>query len=272
MARVVFSKLVLAGTICAFVAPAFAQAPIQLVPPGGGPPAAPSRPQQSAPNAPVPLPLPRPIEAAPSAPARPGGAAPATAARPAVTESGQLDQSQAATLSRITDAFNAIREMNGTFVQVDNNGARSIGRFFLTKPGRIRFQYDRPNPLDIVADGTDVVVRDRRLNTQDLYPLAQTPLRYLLNERIDLRRDAKVLAVFQDQGQISVTIEERGNFTEGQLTLFFDAANLQLTQWTITDARGQETAVSIRNVQTNQRNDPAVFRIDRLSNQQRTGN
>jgi outer membrane lipoprotein-sorting protein len=219
----------------------------------------------------VPLPLPRPIEAAPSAPARPPGQ-PAQAARPAVTQGAQLDQSQAATLARITDAFNAIREMSGTFVQVDDNSARSTGRFHLTKPGRIRFQYDRPNPLDIVADGTDVVVRDRRLNTQDLYPLAQTPLRYLLAERIDLRRDAKVLAVFQEQGQISVTIEERGNFTEGQLALFFDANTLQLTQWTITDARGRETAVSIRNVVTNQRNDPALFRIDRLANQQRTGN
>lgn len=272
MARAGLSRMILAGAICAFVAPALAQAPIQLVPPGGGPPASPPRPPQSAPNAPVPLPLPRPIEAAPSAPARPGGGAPATAARPAVTQGAQLDQSQAATLTRITEAFNAIREMNGSFVQVENNGGRSTGRFFLTKPGRIRFQYDRPNPLDIVADGSDVVVRDRRLNTQDLYPLSQTPLRYLLNERIDLGRDAKVLAVFQDQGQISVTIEERGNFTEGQLTLFFDSANLQLTQWTITDARGQETAVSIRNVQTNQRNDPALFRIDRLANQQRSGN
>jgi outer membrane lipoprotein-sorting protein len=153
--------------------------------------------------------------------------------------------------------------MNGRFSQVEADGSRSTGRFYLTKPGRIRFLYDRPNPLDIVADGTDVIVRDRRLNTQDLYPLSQTPLRYLTTERIDLVRDARVVNVFADQDLVSVTIEERGSFTEGQLTLFFDASHFALRQWTITDARGNETAVAVSDVVTNQRNNPQLFAIDR---------
>jgi outer membrane lipoprotein-sorting protein len=192
--------------------------------------------------------------------------APAAAQRPSGGQStprGQLAPTQVATLRRISEVYNSFREMNGRFTQVDGAGRRTTGRFYISKPGRIRFTYDRPSPLEIVADGTDVVVRDRRLNTQDLYPLGQTPLRYLTSQSIDLTRDARVVSVFNDQDMVSVTIEERGNFAEGQLTLYFDATNFQLRQWTIVDGRGAETNVAVSNVQTNQRNDPALFVIDR---------
>jgi outer membrane lipoprotein-sorting protein len=206
--------------------------------------------------------------APPQTPAAPGAVQQAQAQRtpaapPSQTTRGNLTPAQVATLRRITEVFNSVREMNGRFTQVEADGSRTTGRFYITKPGRIRFQYDRPSVLDIVSDGTDVVVRDRRLNTQDLYPLRDTPLRYLTNERIDLLRDARVVSVFNDQDMVSVTIEERGTFTEGQLTLYFDASNFSLRQWTITDARGNETAVTVAGVTTNQRNNPQLFAIDR---------
>lgn len=241
------SALVIAGAVALCAGAALAQGgPVQLTP--GGP---------------TPQTRPAPGAQPPATPARPAQA-PAPAPNQTVQGRGNLNATQVATLRRITEVYNSVREMNGRFTQVEADGARSTGRFYISKPGRIRFQYDRPSVLDIVSDGTDVVVRDRRLNTQDLYPLSQTPLRYLTNERIDLLRDARVVSVFNDQDMVSVTIEERGNFTEGQLTLYFDASNFSLRQWTITDARGNETAVTVSGVTTNQRNNPQLFAIDRL--------
>ena len=84
--------------------------------------------------------------------------------------------------------------MSGNFVQIGADGRRASGNFYLQKPGKVRFEYDPPSPIDIIADGSSVVVRDRRLATQDLYPLSQTPLRFLLADRIDLLRDTNVTA------------------------------------------------------------------------------
>lgn len=266
------SCLAIAVALASGVSAVQAQTPLQLTP-GGSPPAtraAPLPPQRpangAAPNqgqSQVP-----PAWAAPAQPAAPRASTPPAAAAPApVTATpvaaGQLGAAQLATLRRITEAYNATREMSGRFTQVEMNGSRTTGRFYISKPGKIRFVYDRPSRLDIVADGRDLVVRDRGLNTQDLYPLSQTPLRYLLNDRIDLARDAKVVNVFNDQDMVSVTIEERTQFTEGQLTLYFDASDFALRQWTITDARGNETSVAVTGVQTNQRNNPTLFEIDR---------
>ena len=84
--------------------------------------------------------------------------------------------------------------MSGKFVQIGADGRRASGHFYMQKPGKVRFEYDPPSPIDIIADGSSVVVRDRRLATQDLYPLSQTPLRFLLADRIDLMRDTHVTA------------------------------------------------------------------------------
>jgi outer membrane lipoprotein-sorting protein len=242
-------------------------APLQLTP-GGVTQTRPAAPANQGTN--VPVPPQRPSAPAQAAPVQrpPAATAPAQAARGV----GNLSGSQVATLQRINEVFNGIREMNGRFTQIDGDGSRSTGRFYLTKPGRIRFVYDRPSSLDIIADGTDVVVRDRRLNTQDLYPLSQTPLRYLTNDRVDLVRDAHVVNVFNDQDMVSVTIEERGNFAEGQLTLFFDSTTFALRQWTIVDGRGSETAVAVSDLATNQRNNPQLFAIDRTQMQGPRGN
>lgn len=250
-----------------------APAPLQLTPGSSPttqaaplPPQRPATPPASSQNAPVPPAWAAPAQAPGQArTAPPQAAAPSLPPPPAATPvaTGSLSTAQVQTLRRITESYNATREMNGRFTQVEANGRRTTGRFFISKPGKIRFVYDRPSRLDIIADGRDLVVRDRGLNTQDLYPLSQTPLRYLLNDRIDLTRDAKVVNVFNDQDMVSVTIEERTQFTEGQLTLYFDASDFALRQWTITDARGNETSVAVEGVSVNQRNNPNLFEIDR---------
>ncbi|OQW52528.1 LolA family protein [Candidatus Raskinella chloraquaticus] len=231
--------VLLAVTIIAGAA--HAQAPVPLVPQ--------ARPQQSQPQA-------KP----PSTPERKTNDV-TLRSTPVVSSAQPLSPQQTATLQKVSTAFNAMHDMQATFTQVEFDGARATGRFFLTKPGRVRFQYDRPSPLEIVADGSDLVVRDRKLNTQDFYPLKQTPLRYLLNERIDLTKDAKVLAVLQDNDLVTVVIEDRNDFSQGQLTLFFDAHSYELRQWSVIDSNGRETAVAIHNVALNRPNNPELFKI-----------
>lgn len=165
-------------------------------------------------------------------------------------------------LAQINRYFNAIDTMRGEFVQFGPDGQRTQGRFALARPGKVRFFYDPPSTLDIIADGKSVAVRDRRLATQDIWPLSRTPLRFLLDSSIDLTADAKVTDVEVQPDIISVTIEEDTAFGEGALTLLFDAQTKQLKQWNVVDAKGQETSVSIYNVATGVALDDDLFEID----------
>ena len=101
--------------------------------------------------------------------------------------------------------------LDGNFVQVGPDGSKSEGEFYLQKPGKVRFDNDAPSPIEIIADGSQVVVADRKLTTQDLYPLSQTPLRFLLADRIDLLQDTNVVGVYPDDIFSPWSIEEKQN-------------------------------------------------------------
>ncbi|MBJ3777219.1 LolA family protein [Acuticoccus mangrovi] len=171
----------------------------------------------------------------------------------------------AATSSALTEInryFNSIKTMKGEFVQFGPDGSRTEGRFAIQRPGKVRFFYDKPSTLDIIADGKSVAVRDRKLATQDIWPLQRTPLRFLLDNTIDLTKDAKVTDVDVQPDLISVRIEENTAFGDGSLTLFFDAETKELKQWNVVDSQGQETSVSIYNVATGVPVDEDLFDID----------
>jgi len=164
-------------------------------------------------------------------------------------------------LQKVNAYFNGIETMRGEFVQFGPDGSRTSGRFAIQKPGKVRFFYDKPSSLDIIADGGSVAVRDRRSDTQDIWPLRRTPLRFLLDNTIDLTTDAKVTDVDVQPDLISVTIEESTAFGDGALTMMFDAQTNELRQWNVVDSKGQETSVSIYNVSTGVELDQDLFRI-----------
>jgi len=209
-------------------------------------------------------------------PARP--AAKNTPARPKPTTTGQaarttkpgetlaLDENQRSLIDRVSLYLSTINTLVGHFVQVGPDGTKSEGQFYISKPGRVRFEYNPPNPIDITADGRLVSVRNRNLDTQDLFPLSQTPLRFLLSERIDLRRETNVVGVYADDIFATVVIEEKQPLIgTSRLMMMFDAKNLQLKQWTVTDAQGFDTTVAVSNLDVSTRPDPSIFTIDTSS-------
>jgi hypothetical protein len=102
---------------------------------------------------------------------------------------------QKAAAARVSGYLSSLRTLAGNFVQVGPDGSRSTGDFYIQKPGKVRFEYDAPSPIAMISDGSSLVVRDTKLATQDIYPLSQTPLRYLLSDRIDLMKDTNVVSV-----------------------------------------------------------------------------
>ena len=137
------------------------------------------------------------------------------------------------------------------------------GEFYMQKPGRVRFEYDPPSPMEIIADGQSVVVRDRKLATQDVYPLSQTPLRFLLSDRIDLLRETNMVAVRSDDMNVTVVIQEwQALIGTSQLMMVLGAKDYQLKQWTVKDPQGYDTTVAISNLDISKRPDPRLFRLD----------
>ena len=230
---------------------------------------------------PVPAPLPKTGTAPPPAAAKPATetrqtpslfpfsalfgnkSSTATPAPSAPEPPSPFDAKQRALLDRISNYLSSVQTMVGKFVQVGPDGGRTEGTFYMQKPGRVHFEYNPPSPIDIISDGSSVVVRDRKLATQDLYPLSQTPLRYLLAERIDLLRDTDVVSVSADDSFATVVIEQKQLLVgTNRLMIMFDAKDVTLKQWTVTDLQGFDTTVAVYNLDSTKKPDPNLFVIN----------
>lgn len=174
-----------------------------------------------------------------------------------------FDASQKAAAAKVSAYLQNLSTLSGNFVQVGPDGSRTTGAFFIQKPGKVRFEYDPPTTIAMVSDGQSLAVRDTKLGTQDIYPLSQTPLRFLLSDRIDLMKDTNVVAVTSDDLYTSVIIEERNAVVgTSRLMLMVGTKDGQLKQWTITDPQGYDTTVAIYNLDTTKKPDAGMFKID----------
>lgn len=174
-----------------------------------------------------------------------------------------FDADQKAAAARMSAYLTSLTFLSGNFVQVGPDGSRSKGDFYIQKPGKVRFEYDPPSQIAMIADGSSLAVRDKKLATQDIYPLSQTPLRYLLADKIDLMRDTNVVAVTMDDLYISVTIEEKSPIVgTSRMMLMLGVKDNQLKQWTVTDPQGYDTTVAIYNLDSVRKPDASLFKID----------
>jgi outer membrane lipoprotein-sorting protein len=166
-------------------------------------------------------------------------------------------------VAKANNFLNSTRFMSADFVQIGPDGRRTEGLLVVQRPGRMLFRYKPPAHLEIVANGRSVAVRDTKLGTQDLYLIAQTPLKFLLADRIDLATDTTVRRTAIDERAASVEIEDKATLGgKSDITLVFDPENFDLKQWTVIDPQGFRTLVSLFALDFVTKPDPEWFHID----------
>jgi len=170
----------------------------------------------------------------------------------------EFDPAQQEAVRIVNTYLNSFIHLEGDFTQVAPDSQVSEGRFFLRRPGRVRFDYTKPDRLLVIADGFWIGVVDRKLRTLDRYPIISTPYWALLKDEVDLRTDARILSVERDAGLILVAIDDPSGQAAGSLTLIFEEVDdptghvgdsaLRLSQWLVTDAQGLTTSVAVKNL------------------------
>ena len=174
----------------------------------------------------------------------------ATAMLFAVPSNAAVGGKDKETVKAISKHFAGVPSMMGEFVQFGPNGEQTGGKFYLQRPGKIRFDYTKPSPILVKADGKTVGIHNRKLKTWDFYPLSKTPLRLLLADRIDVN-DKAIRSVKRENDLTTVVLSDKSVFGSSKITLMFDPKSFELRQWTITDDQGKDTSVMIFNVEQN---------------------
>jgi len=154
----------------------------------------------------------------------------------------------------------AIRTMVGRFLQIDTNGGRSEGTFFLERPDKIAFRYAPPSREEIVSVGRGFYVLNRRDETYYAYPQDTIPLRQFLGDRINLL-EANVVDVTTSDGYISITVIDETVAGTVQVSLIFDTDTKELVQWSLVEPSGAELTFSLYDVEKDVQIPRAFFSI-----------
>ncbi len=162
-------------------------------------------------------------------------------------------------LDRLLAYLNSIHSLLARFEQVAPNGAVSHGTVWLERPGRIRFQYDPPSPLLLIAGHGQVYFRDFQLNQVSTIPLSRTPLSILLADRITFSGPVTVTDFVKLPGELQVSLVRTVNPGAGLLALVFTEPPLKLYQWTVVDAQHKITRVTLSDIKTGGRFDDKLF-------------
>ena len=190
-----------------------------------------------------------------------GGMAAFGAGQPAPPRLVEFTDAQRADLDRISVWLNALKTLKGGFVQIDGDGNIAQGTFYLSRPGRMRFEYLPPSPTLVVANDGSVWVKNARLNTVDRYSVSDTPLELLLKDNSDLKRNRAVVGVDDENGAIVLHARSSSNRVQGNITIVFASANLELRQWTVKDNQGGVTTVALQQPRIGGALDEALFAV-----------
>ncbi|WP_170317590.1 LolA family protein [Paroceanicella profunda] len=168
-----------------------------------------------------------------------------------------------ADVQRISNYLNGLTTMEGSFIQTNPDGSISEGKFYIRKPGLMRFEYAPPNPAVVVSDGTWVAVVDRASNAgAQRYPLGETPLDLILRDRVDLAREGAVQSVEREGGQLRVRALDPDAPRKGDITMVFSDNPLELRQWIVRDENGGITTVVLSEMRRGVQLERSLFSIE----------
>ncbi|MFC4351876.1 outer membrane lipoprotein carrier protein LolA [Fodinicurvata halophila] len=182
-----------------------------------------------------------------------------------LTAQAELSEDQQELVEEVESYLNDIDTMEGRFVQVTSTGNYAEGDVALQRPGRMRFEYDKPNPTLLVADGFNLTVYDRELDEATMLPLRQTPLWLLLREDVSFTaEDLEILDVMERDGTIAILMQQADEPGMGKIEIHVSTDPMRLKRWIVTDAQGVETTVSLANIEYGVDFQPRTFDVQNL--------
>lgn len=151
------------------------------------------------------------------------------------------------TITRLQDYLSDLTTIISDFMQIAPDGSLTNGKFFLDRPGKMRWQYNPPTPILMVANGSEMIYYDYELEQVSHIPLDSTLIGFLAQKKIRFDGSVGIISFSEQNSTIRIGVAQRDRPDDGQLILEFSDNPLLIRNMVVTDASGQTTTVSLNN-------------------------
>jgi len=161
-----------------------------------------------------------------------------------------VDNLSSSPLKKTLEAYlNQLTTLEAEFQQTDAAQQSSTGRLYLSRPGKIRFEFLNPELKLLVSDGTWLIFYDAALQEVTYMDIKDTPAKFLLSDQISFDNELTLKEVQELEDTYVASLEAS---KEGyHFILYFLKDPLTLKGWTIRDSQGQETHLTLFNHKLN---------------------
>ena len=164
-------------------------------------------------------------------------------------------------IRRVEAYLNGLKSLKAGFLQVSSNGSVATGTLYLARPGKVRFEYDPPNPILLLSDGYFLRYVDKDLKQVTHMWLDNTPIGFLLKEDIKLSESLTITKFSRNANVLIITLIDPEKPEKGTISLIFSDNPLKLKKWVIKDAQGITTTITLNNSERAVKINPTLFKL-----------
>ena len=176
-----------------------------------------------------------------------------------------IDSKKFSAIERINAYLNGIKTLRADFLQVATNGEIASGKLYMSRPGKIRFEYKPPSPILILSDGTFLIYIDKHLEGMTHFFLSNSPISFLVKKSVRITDDTEIISFSQKTNIIRIKLAKLNQIDKGTITLNFTNQPFDLRKWVVADPQGVETTVILSNMEKNITLNPELFEFEGFS-------
>lgn len=167
-----------------------------------------------------------------------------------------------ALVDRVLAYLNSMRTLETRFIQRDANGGSIKGALWVSRPGRLRFQYDAPEN-DVIWSNKGLIKHfDAELESVTHIPAHLTPAWFLLDDVVRIKKGVNILATAEVGNRAYLTATQDGALTDGRVTLAFQTEPFQIIGWNVVSGDGGITQVDLLETTVGEPIDKKIFRYE----------
>lgn len=163
-------------------------------------------------------------------------------------------------LKEIENYLENIKYLTASFIQESPDGSKVNGKFYLSRPGKMRVDYSGTSGILIIANGNVLIYQDLELDETSYLTTNSTPASFLTRENISFAaKDVLITGVKKNNNTIRVSVEKKNRKEAGEFSLTFDLNPIKFVKMEVKNDLDQVTLVTFTGTDFSNKIDKNLF-------------
>ena len=165
-------------------------------------------------------------------------------------------------LANISQYLQNLKILKADFSQINPDDTISSGTILIKRPGRMRFEYNKPDKTLVLVSAGALAIFDPKGDEKPItYPIKNNPISLILKGEVDLL-NSEIVTKFEVSVERAVLkMRDPKKPERGSLELVFSGTTPALEKFTIKNENGSSTSISLKDIKYPKNLNETLFSI-----------